>query len=127
MRVAVCTSSSVGPQSLSRRLPSTAQRECQQNGPGGGPGRSTCVPCGRFCRLSSPATRLGIVRRRGRYVPQLSGEDSVTLTSAPSVAVTSTLVLRGSKQKFNPRSTKAPVASVVTKGSTNRSPPGEYT
>ena len=54
----------------------------------------------------------------------------MTLTPSPSVAVTATLVLAGSKQKLAPGPTvKAPVASVCQSGSVSIKswPLGEYT
>jgi hypothetical protein len=50
--------------------------------PGTLPGRSSCVPCGRSLRLSSPGDA-------PMHQPQLNAKDSVALmTPALSVAVT---------------------------------------
>ena len=49
--------------------------------PGSVPGRSSCVPCGRSPRLSSPGDA-------PMHQPQLNAKDSVALTPTLSVAVT---------------------------------------
>src|SRR4051794_38812704 len=102
--------------------------------PGTLPSRSSCVPCGRSWRLGSPGDAPRHHPPRDRYIPQLSGKDSVTATPSPSVAVTSMLVgvSGGLKQKkkgpsLSGGATKAPVASVGKGPSTNVRPSGKYT
>jgi hypothetical protein len=97
--------------------------------PGTLPGRSSCVPCGRSLRQSSPGDAPMMHHSPARSLCTTTELEGFRRDAAPVllVTVTSTLVSVSRKQKSHPLLTNAPVVSVETRKPTSSKLLGENT